>query len=170
MTKQWVAVSDVVFLDPNLEENDRSAIEKICSASNKTVVCVPDYVSKQLKEILPACVTRMSPEFICTLFKLNQNLLHNQLDVKKQLLNYILLYDINCCDYLEDVPLLPLVNCSFVSFKLNADPIYISSPEHPRSLLPGLDYLFLADKYCPVMTKIFSSGNLLSFLYYLSVC
>ena len=163
MTNQWVSAPGAVFLDPNLEQNYRSGIEQFCSAAkdldNRSVVCVPALIPVHFQKLAQFLVMHICPKYICGLFKQNTNLLRNQFDVKKQLLNYVLT-DPKCSEYLENVPLLPLADGSFVSFNAKADPIFVSSDEHPRSLLPGLDYVFVADEYCSTLSRyVVDSGK-----------
>ena len=137
---KWLSVEDVTFV--KLPENDpKELLVRVFLAANQNVATLPDHVLRALAlytdsstEITPSLtrrVLRETPSCYRSLSRLE----------KIQLLKFVL-KDEQFSDLLE-LELLPIANECFISFSNSDEAVYISSPEHPRELLPGLQDRFL---------------------------
>ena len=137
---KWLSVEDVTFV--KLPENDpKELLVRVFLTANQNVATLPDHVLRALAlytdsstEITPSLtrrVLRETPSCYRSLSRLE----------KIQLLKFVL-KDEQFSDLLE-LELLPINNECFISFSNSDQAVYISSPEHPRELLPGLQDRFL---------------------------
>jgi len=137
---QWLNVEVATF--DKLPENDpKELLVRVFLAANQNVATLPDHVLRALSlyanlrtEVTPSLTRRIlieTPSCYRSLSRLE----------KIQLLKFVL-KDERFSDLLE-LELLPVANGRFVSFSNTDQAIYISSSEHPRELLPGLQDRFL---------------------------
>lgn len=137
---KWLNVEEATFV--KLPENDpKELLVRVFLAANQNVATLPDHVLRALAlytdsstEITPSLtrgVLRETPSCYKSLGRLE----------KIQLLKFVL-KDEKFSDLLE-LELLPVTNKRFISFSNTDRAIYISSSEHPRELLPGLQDRFL---------------------------
>ena len=137
---KWLNVEEATFV--KLPENDpKELLVRAFLAANQNVATLPDHVLRALAlytdsstEITPSLtrgVLRETPSCYKSLGRLE----------KIQLLKFVL-KDEKFSDLLE-LELLPVTNERFISFSNTDRAIYISSSEHPRELLPGLQDRFL---------------------------
>lgn len=137
---KWLNVEEATFV--KLPENDpKELLVRVFLAANQNVATLPDHVLRALAlytdsstEITPSLtrgVLRETPSCYKSLGRLE----------KIQLLKFVL-KDEKFSDLLE-LELLPVTNERFISFSNTDRAIYISSSEHPRELLPGLQDRFL---------------------------
>ena len=137
---KWLSVGEATLA--KLSENDpKELLVNVFLAANQNVATLPDHVLRALAlytdsstEITPSLtrgVLRETPSCYKSLGRLE----------KIQLLKFVL-KDEKFSDLLE-LELLPVTNERFISFSNTDRAIYISSSEHPRELLPGLQDRFL---------------------------
>lgn len=137
---KWLNVEDATF-DKLPESDPKELLVRVFLAANQNVATLPDHVLRALglyanlrTEITPSLTRRIlreTPSCYRSLSRLGKN----------QLLKFVL-KDERFLDLLE-LELLPVTNGRFISFSNTDQAIYISSPEHPRELLPGLQDRFL---------------------------
>ena len=137
---KWLSVKDATFV--KLPENDtKELLVRVFLAANQNVATLPEHVLTALglytnlsTEITPSLarrVLRETPSCYRSISRLD----------KLQLLQFVLKDD-QFSDLLE-LELLPVSSQLFISFSNPNQAIYISSSEHPRELLPGLQDRFL---------------------------
>ena len=137
---KWLNVENATFV--KLPESDpKDLLVRVFLAANQSVATLPDHVLRALglytnlnAEITPPLTRRVlkeTPSCYKSLSRLE----------KLQLLTFVL-KDEKFSDLLG-LELLPVTNKGFISFANSDQFIYISSPEHPRELLPGLQDRFL---------------------------
>ena len=121
----------------------KELLPRVLLDANENIASLPYHALKAIgvyatisKEISPSLILRVLKETppcyrnLCRADKLN-------------LLKFILNgKDTKCAD-LVGLQLLPTATGVFTSFSNLDEAIYISSPEHPRELLPGLQHRFL---------------------------
>ena len=137
---KWLSVGDATFA--KLPENDpKELLVEVFLAANQNVATLPDHVLRALglftnlsTEITPSLTRRVLRQTPSCYRSLSRS-------EKVQLLKFVL-KDEQFSDLLE-LELLPVTNERFISFSNTDQAIYISCPEHPRELLPGLQDRFL---------------------------
>ena len=137
---RWVTVDEAIIQSMAGDEpND--LLLRILLTANLPAVTVPSHLLSAIDiyaphqpEITPSLirhVLRQAPSSYTSL--------HRQ---DKLLLLQFSLSDGDFSD-LHGLQLLPLSNGKFAKFEYHANPVYISSPQHPQELLPALDDSFL---------------------------
>lgn len=135
----WLTVKKALF-DLLPESETKNLLQRVILAANFPVVSVPSHVTEAISGYLSfteitAPLTREVLKRAPTCYKKLER-------SEKILLLQFCLTDCNF-DALHDLELLPLSSGTFTTFSNQADVIYISSPEHPKELLPGLSHRFL---------------------------
>ncbi|XP_067047063.1 sacsin-like [Acropora muricata] len=135
----WLTVKEALF-DLLPESETKNLLQRVILAANFPVVSVPSHVTEAISGYLSfteitAPLTREVLKRAPTCYKKLER-------SEKILLLQFCLTDCNF-DALHDLELLPLSSGTFTTFSNQADVIYISSPEHPKELLPGLSHRFL---------------------------
>ena len=138
---KWLRVQDAMIFH-RLEENDsKELIARVLLKANQSVTPLPEHVLNAIAyyatpstEITPALVRKVLKE-TPTCYK---SLSHME---KLSLLRFVLKDDI--FPELLGLALLPLSDGTFTTFKTSEEAIYITTPEHPRELFPGLQERFL---------------------------
>ena len=137
---KWLNMEDAIF--DKLPQNDpKELLVRVFLAANQNVATLPDHVLRTLglyrnlsTEITPSLARKVlgeTPSCYRSLSRLE----------KLQLLKFVLKDD--QFSELLGLELLPVSNGLFIPFSNAGQAIYISSPEHPRELLPGLQDRFL---------------------------
>ena len=118
----------------------KELLERVMLAAKKPVVSVPSHVMEGIAthstfSEITAHVTRLVLKRVPACYK--------KLERREKLL--LLGFCLRDCQFADlcDLELLPLCNGAFTAFSNQADRIYISSPDHPRELLPGLRHRFV---------------------------
>ena len=109
-------------------------------AANVSIVSVPSHVTEAIAGYLS--VKELTAHLTREVLKLVPACYKKLERSEKMLLLQFCLTDYNF-DALHGLKLLPLSSGTFTTFSNQADVIYISSPEHPKELLPGLGHRFL---------------------------
>ena len=139
---KWLTVKQASF-DLLPESETKNLLQRVMLAANFPVVSVPTHVTEAIAGYLSfteitAPLTRKVLKRAPTCYK------------KLERGEKILLLQFCLTDYefgaLHGLELLPLSSGTFTTFSKQADVIYISLPEHPRELLPGLSHRFLDEK------------------------
>ena len=137
---KWLNVEGAIF-DKLPQNHTKELLVRGFLAANQNVATLPDHVLRALglyrnlsTEITPSLarkVLKETPSCYRSLSRLE----------KLQLLKFVLKDD--QFSELLGLELLPVSNGLFIPFSNTGQAIYISSPEHPRELLPGLRGRFL---------------------------
>jgi len=139
---------DILFGDANVVNLITVSIRKMVEASGtNTLVLVPKHILKALGKHNINNFRAVSSDAVVSVLK-SGRFENNSLSVKDKLnlLNYILVSsDKLPADRLVGVKLLPLDDGNWIAFKqlTSSNVIYLTSPEHPQSLLPGLNRYFV---------------------------
>ena len=137
---KWLNVEVATF--DKLPENDpKELLVRVFLAANQNVATLPDHVLRAL-DLYANLRTEITPSLTRRILRETPSCYGNLSRLEKiQLLKFVL-KDERFSDLLE-LELLPVTNGRFVSFSNTDQAIYISSSEHPRELLPGLQDRFL---------------------------
>ena len=136
---KWLHVQDAIFVRIDENETNELIVRVLCEA-NQPVAPLPDHVLNAITEITE--ITEITPSLVRQVLKETpfcyESLSHME---KLSLLHFVLEDD----DFLEllGLVLLPVSDGTFTTFTKSAEAVYITSPEHPRELIPGLRARFL---------------------------
>jgi len=138
---KWVAVKQALF-DRLSDDEPKELLQKVTLAANYAVVSVPSHVMKVIADRLN--FTEITAHMTRVILKRCPECYKN-FDRREKLL--LLRFCLRDCHFTElyGLGLLPLTTGAFTTFSKQPDRIYISSPEHPKELLPGLRHRFLDD-------------------------
>ena len=138
---KWVAVKQALF-DRLSDDEPKELLQKVMLAANYAVVSVPSHVMKVIADRLN--FTEITAHMTRVILKGCPECYKN-FDRREKLL--LLRFCLRDCHFTElyGLDLLPLTTGAFTTFSKQPDRIYISSPEHPKELLPGLRHRFLDD-------------------------
>lgn len=137
---KWLKVQDAIF--DRIEEDElKELIVRVLLKAEQSVAPLPNHVLKAITfystpstEITPSLVRKVLKE-TPTCYK---SLSHME---KLSLLKFVLKDD-NFPDLLG-LDLLPVSDGTCTTFTNSAEAVYITSPDHPRELVPGLQERFL---------------------------
>lgn len=136
---KWVPVKDAIF--NQLSESDlKELLQRVLLGANVSVVSLPSHVFEAISSF--SSCTEIEPRFTRIVLKgapaCDRRLTRRE---KLRLLHFCLQDD----QYKDlcGLELLPLSNGKLTAFSPSSLKIYISSPEHPQDLLPGLQNRFL---------------------------
>ena len=137
---KWLNVEDATFV--KLSENDpKELLMRVFLAANQNVATLPNHVLRALA-LYTDSSTEITPSLTRRVLRENPSCYKSLSWLEKiQLLKFVL-KDEQFSDLLE-LELLPVTNGRFISFSNTDRAIYISSSDHPRELLPGLQDRFL---------------------------
>ncbi|KAL9966872.1 hypothetical protein ACROYT_G025008 [Oculina patagonica] len=136
----WLNVEDVIF--DRLQDNDpKELLAHVFLAAGQNVANLPDHVLKAL-ELYTSLDTEITPSLARKVLKATPSCYRDLSRSEKLLLLKFVLKDENVSELLG-LELLPVSNGLFTSFSNSGEAIYISSPQHPRELLPCLQDRFL---------------------------
>ena len=137
---KWLSVGDATFA--KLPENDpKELLVQVFLAANQNIATLPDHVLRAL-DLFTKLSTEITPSLTRKVLRQTPSCYRSLSRLEKiQLLKFVL-KDEQFSDLLE-LELLPVTNERFISFSNIDQAIYISCPEHPRELLPGLQDRFL---------------------------
>ena len=136
---KWLTVEQALF-DLLPESETKSLLQHVMLTARYPVVSVPTHITEAIAGHLSftqitANVARLVLRRAPTCYK--------QLGRGEKILLLQFCLTDSKFDELYGLELLPLSNGTFTTFSNQADLIYISSPEHPKELLPGLSHRFL---------------------------
>lgn len=137
---KWLSVGEATLA--KLPENDpKELLVHVFLAANQNVATLPEHVLRAL-ELYTNLSTDITPSLTRRVLRQTPSCYRSLSPFEKiQLLKFVL-KDHQFSDLLE-LELLPVTNGRFISFSNTDQAVYISSPEHPRELLPGLQDQFL---------------------------
>lgn len=123
----------------NMEDNTdlQELIRYILLENQTNIVSAPMFLKKHF-------VNQVTPTLVCQSLKRIQVVLTLHENEKFMLLKYFL-DNLRYSDELINIRLLPLGDGTWTEFKkfTQVEKIYVESSEHPRTLLPGLERMFL---------------------------
>ena len=163
---QFLTAGEVFFDDAEDESPVTKLVRLLLRQVGTNLVSVPGFVLSQLGPT----AARVTPPHVCVALRNSDGALSLTDEDRTVLLQYL-------TDSLEDMShilgtrLLALADGSWIEFTGLSDDsfIYVDSPDHPRSLLPGLDHLFVRNDVVVICRKIADTGMLLRMLRLLSV-
>ncbi|KAL9954188.1 hypothetical protein ACROYT_G041691 [Oculina patagonica] len=156
---RWVALQEarldrILSKFPNATGEVRDVVLATLTQANEPIVILPSHVMKVIDTYTPVPTKSITPAYLRSLLKKKQQgswkVANVPREKKLKLLDFAL-EDKNLHD-MQGVPLLPLVNGSFVDFRslqYSRDPnaaVYVSSAIHPRSLFHNMDSKFFDNK------------------------
>jgi len=136
---QWLTVGKALF-DRLSESEPKELLERVLLAANLPVVSLPSHVMEGIATHstfveITAHVTRLVLKRVPACCK--------NLERREKLL--LLGFCLGDCQFADlcELELLPLSSGAFTTFSNQGERIYISLPDHPRELLPGLRHRFV---------------------------
>ena len=137
---KWLNVKNVIF--ETLPESDpKELLVQVFLAVNQNVTSLPDHALKAVR-LYSSLSTEITPALTRTVLKNAPSCYRSLTRAEKLLLLKFVLKDCSFSEVLG-LELLPISSENFTSFSNSGVAIYISSPEHPRELLPCLHDRFL---------------------------
>ena len=136
---KWLTVKEASF-DLLPESETKNLLQRVMLAANFPFVSVPTHVTEAIAEYLS--FTKITAPLAREVLKATPTCYKKLERGEKILLLQFCLTDYKF-DALHGLELLPLSSGTFTTFSNQADVIYISSPEHPKELIPGLSHRFL---------------------------
>ena len=139
---KWLTVKEAFF--DLLPENDtKNLLQRVMLAANLPVVSVPTHITEAIARHLS--FTEITAPLTREVLKLAPTCYKKLERGEKILLLQFCLID-GRFEALHGLELLPLSSGTCTTFSNQADVIYISTPEHPKELLPGLSHRFLDEE------------------------
>ncbi|KAL9966875.1 hypothetical protein ACROYT_G025012 [Oculina patagonica] len=136
----WLNVEDVIF-NRVQEDDPKELLERVFLKADQNVASLPGHVLKALG-MYTNLSTEITPLLARKVLKETPSCYRSISHSEKLLLLKFVLKDGKFSELLG-LELLPVSNGLFTSFSNSGEAIYISSPEHPRELLPCLQDRFL---------------------------
>lgn len=137
---KWLTVKQAWF-DRQPESETKVLLQRIMLATNAPVASdVPSHVIAVIADY--STVTEVTPHIVRIVLKRNPACYKRLNRTEKLLLLQFCLSDYEFGDLCR-LELLPLSDGLFETFSKSSESIYISSHEHPKELLPGMDNRFL---------------------------
>ena len=138
---KWINLKDAIF--DRLDENDavKELLRKVLLEASQNVATLPNHV---LESVCATTTKQITPSFVRGILKATPSCYRSLERKEKFSLLEFVLKDDNFSE-LPGLELLPVSDGTVVSFverSANAA-IYITSPEHPPELLPGLKHRIL---------------------------
>ncbi|XP_022809377.1 sacsin-like [Stylophora pistillata] len=137
---KWLRVQDVI-VERLAESDPKELLVNVFLAVNENVACLPEHALKSicLYSTLNAVITPSLTRRVLKSAPFNYSKLTR---LEKLLLLKFVLQD-GCFSEVLGLELLPISNELFASFSSSGEAVYISSPAHPRELLPCPQQKFL---------------------------
>ena len=134
-------MQDAIF--DRIEENEsKELIVRVLLKANQSVAPLPIHVLKAVTGFHAGPSAEITPSLVRNVLKETptccESLSHKE---KLSLLRFVLKDD-NFPELLG-LDLLPVSDGTFTTFTNSAEAVYITSPDHPRELIPGLQERFL---------------------------
>ena len=130
---KWIKLADAI-VERLAGSDPKELLVNVFLAANENVACLPEHALKAIclystlsAEVTPSLTRRVLKNVPSSYSNLTQS--------EKLLLLKFVLKD-GCLSDLLGLVLLPISNEHFISFSNTGEAVYISSPAHPRELLP----------------------------------
>ena len=136
----WVAVKEAIFQRGAEDEQDKLLLKVLLSV-DLPAVSVPSHVLQVVDVYAPGQDQITPPLIRCVLRKAPS--CYTSLDNTEKLLLLQFCLSDRAFKDLDSLQLLPLTNGTFAKFDSRATAVYITSPEHPQELFPGIPEKFL---------------------------
>ena len=133
---RWVAVDEAI-IQRLLGDEPNDLLLRILLTANLPAVTVPSHVLRAIDMYAPHQV-EITPSLIRRVLRQTPSCYTSLCRRDKLLLLQFSLSDKEFKD-LHGLQLLPLANGKYAKFENRTSPVYISTPQHPQELLPGLD-------------------------------
>lgn len=134
-------MQDAIF--DRIEENEsKELIVRVLLKANQSVAPLPIHVLKAVTSFHAAPSTEITPSLVRKVLKETPTCCESLSHMEKLCLLRFVLKDDNFSELLG-LHLLPVSDGTFTTFTASAEAVYITSPDHPRELIPGLKERFL---------------------------
>jgi len=154
---RFLRLKDVCF--DNIEDTSclTELIRRILLLHQIDLTSVPEFILNQLG----SAAARVSARTVCAALKSAEPQLSLTDDDRMILLTYLVDGSGSDVEELVGAQLLPLADGTWMEFRrcTDDDPVYIDSEEHQRSLLPGLDRLFVRSDATDMCKRIMSTAK-----------
>ena len=139
---KWLTVKQALF-DLLPESETKQLLQRVILAADYPIVSVPTHITEAIAGYLS--FTEITAPLTREVLKRSPTC-YKKLERGEKIL--LLQFCLTDCEFdsLHGLELLPLSSGAFTTFSNQADAIYISSPEHPKELLPGLSHRFLDEE------------------------
>ena len=137
---KWLKLQDVI-VERLAESDPKELLVKVLLAANENVARLPEHALKAIC-LYSTLSAEITPSLTRRVLKNVPASYSNLTGLEKLLLLKFVLKD-GCFSDLLGLELLPISNEQFMSFSSTGEAIYISSPAHPRELLPCPQQKFL---------------------------
>ena len=160
---KWLKIEDVVFMSPTMDDSLKRGKEIAFDCLTRcgvSTVTIPKHVEHSLEQFYKGTRKQMDQSIVAGSLKKNLQVVRSlHPDDKLSLLDY-LLETPDVIQLFKGVPLLPLEDGSFTSFcdKGDKEDIYITSEEHPKSLLPGFSRRIMSTRINPKCRRILETA------------
>ena len=142
---KWLEIKDAIFNTLEKDAETTPVLLRALASANTRIVTAPRHVMNVIDKHY-GNVTIITPKLVRDVLRQVPSCYLKFTRGDKLLLLKYVLQD-SCFGDLYNLDLLPLSNGTFTRFVQKdhspCQPLYVSSEEHPQSLLPGLDHLFL---------------------------
>ena len=136
---KWLHVQDAIAVRID-EKETNELIVRVLREANQPVTPLPDHVLNAITE--RTRITEITPLLVRQVLKETPSCYENLSRMEKLSLLRFLLEDDDFPELLGLV-LLPVSDGTFTTFTKSAGAVYITSPDHPQELVPGLREKFL---------------------------
>ena len=136
----WLTVKEAVF-DRIDEKETKELIVRVLLQANQNVASLPNHVLKAIDSYAAPC-TKVTPSLVRRVLKKTPTCYKSLSRMEKLCLLKFVLSDDNFQE-LVDVELLPVSDGTLTSFTNSKEAVYITSSQHPQTLVPGLKNRFL---------------------------
>ena len=137
---KWLKLKDVII--ERLAENDpKELLVNVLLVANENVACLPEHALRAIC-LYSTLSAEITPSLTRRVLKNVPSSYSNLTRLDKLLLLKFVLKD-GCFSDLIGLELLPISNEQFMSFSNTGEAVYITSPAHPRELLPCPQQKFL---------------------------
>ena len=135
---KWLHVQDAIAV--RIDENETNElIVRVLREANQPVTPLPELVLNAVTKITE--ITEITPSLVRQVLKETPSCYESLSHMEKlSLLRFVLEDDF---PELLGLVLLPVSDGTFTTFTKSAQAVYITSPEHPQELVPGLRQRFL---------------------------
>ena len=151
-------LSSCKALFDNIEDNMPSTelVRRLLHQNGTNLVSVPGFVL----DILRPAAEPVTASLVCTAFRNTEGALSLTDEDRTTMLKYMI-HDLQDKTEIVGTRLLPLADGSWIEFTRwnDDDQIFIDSMDHPRSVLPGLDHLFVRKDVVDICREIIPASN-----------
>ena len=148
---KWLKLKDVI-VERLAESDPKELLVKVLLTANENVARLPEHALKAIC-LYSTLSAEITPSLTRRVLKNVPSSYSNLARSEKLLLLKFALKD-GCFSDLLGLELLPISNQQFMSFSSTGEAVYISSPAHPRELLPCPQQKFLDESIDGELSRI----------------